>query len=144
MGAHFLDRLFAPEAIAVFGASKRPESVGTRVFDNLRSGGFTGPIYAVNPKYSRLYHQPCYPSITAISEHIDLAVIATPALVDSLTGLQFGLIVAGGLAYTIGFPVLVTRRPDPWPTTFGYHEVWHLLTVVAAALHFAAVANVLA
>ena len=72
------------------------------------------------------------------------AVIATPALVDSLTGLQFGLIVAGGLAYTIGFPVLVTRRPDPWPTTFGYHEVWHLLTVVAAALHFAAVANVLA
>ncbi len=73
-----------------------------------------------------------------------VAIVATPVLVDSLTGLQFGLIVAGGLAYTIGFPVLVTRRPDPWPATFGYHEVWHLLTVVAAALHFAAVANMLA
>lgn len=73
-----------------------------------------------------------------------VAVIATPALIDSLTALQLGLIAAGGLAYTVGFPVLVVRRPNPWPTTFGYHEVWHLLTVVAAALHFAAVADVLA
>jgi hemolysin III len=73
-----------------------------------------------------------------------VALAATPVLVDSLTGLQFGLIVAGGLAYTIGFPVLIVRRPNPWPTTFGYHEVWHLLTVVAAGLHFAAVADVLA
>jgi hemolysin III len=40
--------------------------------------------------------------------------------------------------------VLVRRRPDPWPMTFGYHEVWHLLVVVAAGLHFAAVVNVLA
>lgn len=73
-----------------------------------------------------------------------VAVIATPVLIDSLTALQLGLIAAGGLAYTVGFPVLVVRRPDPWPTTFGYHEVWHLLTVVAAAFHFAAVADVLA
>ena len=73
-----------------------------------------------------------------------VAIVATPALIDSLTALQFGLIVAGGVAYTIGFPVLMTRRPNPWPTTFGYHEIWHLLTVVAASLHFAAVADVLA
>jgi hemolysin III len=73
-----------------------------------------------------------------------VAIVAGPALVDHLSGAQLGLIVAGGLAYTIGFPVLVTRRPNPWPSTFGYHEVWHLLTVVAAALHFAAVADVLA
>ena len=73
-----------------------------------------------------------------------VAIAATPVLIQNLTGLQFGLIVAGGVAYTVGFPVLVTRRPDPWPMTFGYHEVWHLLTVVAASLHFAAVAGVLA
>ena len=79
MGAHFLDRLFAPQAIAVFGASKRPEAVGARVFDNLRNSGFSGPIYAINPKYKHLYHQPCYPSITAIGKPVDLAVIATPA-----------------------------------------------------------------
>ena len=72
------------------------------------------------------------------------AIVAGPALYHNLTALQMGLIVAGGVAYTIGFPVLFTRRPDPWPTTFGYHEVWHLFVVVAAALHFAAVANVVA
>jgi len=72
------------------------------------------------------------------------ALAAVPVLVDNLTGLQFGLVVAGGLAYTVGFPVLITRRPNPWPTTFGYHEVWHLMTIVAAGLHFAAVADVLA
>jgi hemolysin III len=73
-----------------------------------------------------------------------VAIIAIPVLVTHMTGLQLGLILAGGLAYTIGFPVLMMRRPDPWPTVFGYHEVWHLLVVVAAGLHFAAVANVLA
>jgi hemolysin III len=72
------------------------------------------------------------------------AIIAAPALVTHLTGLQLALIVAGGVAYTIGFPILLVKRPDPWPTVFGYHEVWHLLTVVAAVLHFAAVSNVLA
>ena len=79
MGTHFLDRLFDPKSIAVFGASKRPESVGNRVFDNLRQAGFSGTLYAVNPKYKILYHQPCYPSITAIGKPVDLAVIATPA-----------------------------------------------------------------
>ena len=73
-----------------------------------------------------------------------VAIVATPALIDSLTATQLGLIVAGGVAYTVGFPVLVVRRPNPWPTTFGYHEIWHLLTVVAASLHFVAVADVLA
>jgi hemolysin III len=71
-----------------------------------------------------------------------VAIFAAPVLVDSLTSLQLGLLVAGGVAYTVGFPVLVLRRPDPWPNVFGYHEVWHLLTVVAAGLHFAAVVNV--
>lgn len=71
-------------------------------------------------------------------------VAAAPALGDNLTSMQLALIIAGGLAYTIGFPVLLTRRPNPWPRTFGYHEVWHSFTVVAAGLHFAAVSTVLA
>lgn len=73
-----------------------------------------------------------------------VAIVATPVLIASLTGLQLALILAGGVAYTVGFPILVRRRPDPWPTTFGYHEVWHLLVVVAAGLHFAAVTDVVA
>ena len=70
-------------------------------------------------------------------------VAAGPVLFDSLTGLQFGLVVAGGLVYTMGIPVLFLKRPDPWPATFGYHEIWHSFVVVAAALHFAAVADLL-
>ncbi len=71
------------------------------------------------------------------------AVIATPALRSSMTSLQIVLVVGGGLAYTIGFPVLLLKRPDPWPKVFGYHEVWHGFTVLAAVLHFGAVALVL-
>lgn len=79
MGAHFLDRLFTPQSIAVFGASESEDAVGGRVFDNLREGGFSGPIYGINPKYEALYQQPCYSSITEIKQPIDLVVIATPA-----------------------------------------------------------------
>lgn len=70
------------------------------------------------------------------------AVVAAPALVDNLSGVQIALIAAGGITYTAGVPILLMRRPDPWPTIFGYHEVWHVFTVVAAALQFAAVASI--
>ncbi|MDH5354892.1 MAG: bifunctional acetate--CoA ligase family protein/GNAT family N-acetyltransferase [Gammaproteobacteria bacterium] len=79
MGTHYLDHLFSPQAIAVFGASERPESVGNRVFENLLSGGFDRPIYAINPKHREIYKHPCYSSIKAIGEPVDLAVITTPA-----------------------------------------------------------------
>jgi hemolysin III len=72
------------------------------------------------------------------------ALVTAPALRTSLTPVQLGLVVAGGLAYTIGFPVLMLRRPDPWPMVFGYHEVWHGFTVAAAMLHFGAVALIVA
>lgn len=68
------------------------------------------------------------------------AVLAVPALITHLTWMQLGLVVAGGVAYTVGIPFLVLRRPNPWPRVFGYHEIWHSFTGVAAGLHFAAVA----
>jgi hemolysin III len=72
------------------------------------------------------------------------AVAASPALATHLSSAQLALVVAGGVAYTVGFPILLVRRPDPWPRTFGYHEVWHGFTVLAAILHFGAVALVVA
>lgn len=59
------------------------------------------------------------------------AVLAMPRLLDVMTPLQLGLMVAGGLLYTVGAIVLATRWPDPFPKVFGYHEVWHVMTVVA-------------
>jgi hemolysin III len=73
-----------------------------------------------------------------------VSVAAAPVLVVHLSALEITLVGAGGVAYTVGIPVLARRRPDPWPRTFGYHEVWHSFTVVAAGLHFAAVAAVVA
>jgi hemolysin III len=46
------------------------------------------------------------------------------------------LIAAGGLVYSAGFGVFVIERPNPWPGVFGFHELWHVLVVVAAVLHY--------
>ena len=67
---------------------------------------------------------------------------AAPALATHLSTAQLVLVVAGGVAYTIGFPILLLRRPDPWPTVFGYHEVFHALTIAAATCHAIAIASV--
>ncbi len=53
-------------------------------------------------------------------------------------------LLAGGLCYTLGAVVVAVRRPDPWPTVFGYHEVWHVMVVVALACHLWLIAVVLA
>ena len=79
MGRHYLEHLFAPQSIAVFGANENPDSVGGRVYSNLLAGGFTGPVYAINPKYQQIGDKPCFASLDRVNERIDLAVIATPA-----------------------------------------------------------------
>jgi len=66
-----------------------------------------------------------------------ILVVAAPALLRNMTPVELSLLLAGGLLYTIGIPVLVRERPDPWPRTFGYHEIWHGFTVAAGACHFA-------
>jgi hemolysin III len=68
-----------------------------------------------------------------------IVVVAMPALFDGLTTTELALLFAGGLLYTVGIPVLVLEKPDPWPRTFGYHEIWHTFTVAAAACHFATI-----
>jgi hemolysin III len=52
------------------------------------------------------------------------------------------LVLAGGTCYTIGAVVYATRRPDPAPAVFGYHEVFHALVIIACGCHFAAIARV--
>ncbi len=69
-----------------------------------------------------------------------VAAVAFPGLWDEM-GMAGTLLVAfGGLLYTAGAVVYAIQRPDPNPRVFGYHEVFHLLVIAAAAAHFAAVA----
>ena len=68
-----------------------------------------------------------------------IIVVAVPRIADHAPSAVLVLILAGGVMYSLGLPVLVTRRPNPWPAHFGYHEVWHTCVVAASACHFAAV-----
>lgn len=74
-----LDKIFAPKSVAVIGASKRPSSVGNTVLLNLVDGGFTGPVYAVNSKYTEVNGVPCFGAVSEIPDPVDLAVVCTPA-----------------------------------------------------------------
>lgn len=70
-----------------------------------------------------------------------VAALLGPQLVRGIGVGGALLVAAGGVLYTIGAVIYATRRPDPWPRTFGYHEIFHVLVVAAATLHFAAVAS---
>ena len=69
-----------------------------------------------------------------------IALVALPQIVARIGVPGTVLLAGGGLAYTIGAVVYVRRRPDPIPNTFGYHELFHALVIVAVACQYAAVA----
>jgi len=68
-----------------------------------------------------------------------VAVLTLPQLVRGLSIASLVLVVAGGVLYTVGAVVLLRKRPDPSPSTFGYHEVWHSMVVAGSACHYVAV-----
>ncbi len=71
-----------------------------------------------------------------------VAAFVTADLWRSLGTAGFTLVVTGGGLYTLGALAYALRRPDPWPRVFGYHEIFHLLVVAGAALHYVSVAFV--
>jgi len=78
MGKHYLNTLFAPKSVAIFGASDRPDSVGQIVFQNMLESGFQGKLYPINPKNPEVQGKKAYPTISDIREPVELVVIATP------------------------------------------------------------------
>lgn len=69
-----------------------------------------------------------------------IGAIAFPSII-SQAGIFAGVLVAlGGLLYMVGAVVYARQRPDPSPAVFGYHEIFHVLVVAAAAAHFTAIA----
>jgi hemolysin III len=70
------------------------------------------------------------------------AFLVLPQLYASIGALGVGLLLAGGLSYTAGAVVYALRWPDPWPETFGFHEVFHVFVVLGAALQLSAIAFV--
>jgi hemolysin III len=69
-----------------------------------------------------------------------VAIAAFPAMLDRLGITAMVMVGAGGALYTAGAVIYATRRPNPSPTVFGYHEIFHALVIGAAALQYAVVA----
>ena len=70
---------FAPQGVAVIGASTNPTKLGFGLARNLRQSGYRGHIHFVNPTAETLLGQPVYPTITAVPDPVDLAVLLIPA-----------------------------------------------------------------
>ncbi len=86
------------------------------------------------------------PKVVTALLYLALGWVALPyagALGTVLGPAGIALLVAGGVAYSLGALVYALRRPDPVPAVFGYHEVFHALVIVASILHFAAVILIL-
>ena len=74
-----LGYFFSPASVAVIGATDRERSVGRTVVRNLLEGSYKGRVYSVNPGRAEVNGLPCYGSIAAVPEAVDLVVVVTPA-----------------------------------------------------------------
>jgi hemolysin III len=70
-----------------------------------------------------------------------VVVVALPQMIDRLDVAPLLLLAAGGVLYSAGAVVYATKRPNPWPRVFGFHEVFHALVILAAAVQFVALAG---
>jgi len=68
-----------------------------------------------------------------------VAIVPAPRLVDLLPPPAVALLVVGGLLYTAGAVVYARRRPDPFPSVFGFHELFHLFVIAGSTAFFAAI-----
>jgi len=107
MGKHYLNPLFEPKSVAVFGASDRPDSVGQIVFQNMLQGGFKGALYPINSKHAEVQGQKAYAAIADIGQPVELVVIATPpqtvpGIIEDcgLHGVKAAVIITAGFGET--------------------------------------------
>ena len=73
-----LRHVLAPESVVVIGASRRRGTVGRAILDNIRTGGYAGRLYVVNPRARQIGGEHCLSSVLDLPEPADLAVIAVP------------------------------------------------------------------
>ena len=102
-----LSSLLSPRSIAILGASSDFRKVNGRPLKYLLEKGYTGSIYPVNPKYSKLGALDCYPSVAALPEPVDLAIVAVPARFVAATlddlgrnGAKAAIVFSSGFAET--------------------------------------------
>lgn len=99
--------LFRPKGVAVVGAGRQPGTIGHEVFRNLLLHGFDGPVYPVNPGATHVASVRAYPSLSALPEPVDMAVIVVPAAAvravaedAASAGVKVLVVISAGFAET--------------------------------------------
>ena len=112
-----LRHVFAPESVAVIGASRRRGTVGRAILDNIRAAGYRGRLYVVNPRAAQVGGEPSLASPLDLPEPADLAVIAVPAAQVLEVAAQCGqrgvrslVVITSGLDPTQSAGLLATCR----------------------------------
>ena len=100
-----LSAFFSPNGVALIGASRDPAKLGYAVLRNLLQHGYSGPVYPVNPKAEEILGARCYPSVLAVPDPVELAVViapapATPDIIEQIgrRGIRAAVIVSGGFS----------------------------------------------
>jgi hemolysin III len=65
-----------------------------------------------------------------------IGIAVVPDLIATVGWSGLAMVLAGGVAYSVGAVIYALRRPNPFPRIFGYHEVFHALVIAAVAMHF--------
>lgn len=95
---------FEPRSVAVVGAGRKRGQIGAEIFFNLKDGGYTGRLVAVNPNAAEIDGIPCFPRLVDVPDEVDLAVIAVPAPhVESVVDDAIAKGVRGLVVITAGF-----------------------------------------
>lgn len=103
-GSLALDRLLRPRSVAIVGASDKPGALGASVLSNLLRNGFAGDIHLINPRRAEIGGRPCLPSIDALPDGVDAAVLAIPrmAVLDTIKALAARK-VGAAIIFSAGF-----------------------------------------
>jgi hemolysin III len=125
----FIAASFTPIAVLALRGPWRTWSLAV-----VWSIGILGAMVAASPMRA-----PRWLSVTAYVAFGMLAAVPLVRVVGVIPPAGLALIVTGGLLYAVGAVVYARRHPDPWPEIFGFHEVFHVLVVVACGVHVAAV-----
>lgn len=131
---HSMIFVFIAGTYTPIAALTLPEGPMIAVLIAVWSGALVGvSLQMFWPGAPRWLSAPCYIALGWV------AVFVFPDLLHNAGVAAFVLIAIGGVVYTLGAIVYATKRPNPWPGVFGFHEVFHLCTLVAALCHYVAI-----
>lgn len=131
---HSMIFLFIAGTYTPIAAATLPPRTRVAVLTVVWAGALVGvALHSAWPTAPRTLSVPCYLALGWVGAFV------MPDLLHNGGVATLVLIAAGGLTYTLGGIIYGLKRPDPWPGTFGFHEIFHTCTLVAAVCQYVAI-----